>query len=200
MVPERSPQGVGLSRSPYPARRPRVFRICGCRRASTVEADHTVVAAAPNPIAARRVTIITRKPSTAGCRRLEGHGSSAGVGMSEERPLRLRFLLFLALLLVAAGVGRTADAPEPCCYANDRYMGVCRVVPEPGERCLDILNYLNNPGSTGKTYCGATTVRGGWSQVSCSEGTQTTSGGSSDRTRMHTAGEELRQVPRGRPR
>lgn len=120
--------------------------------------------------------------------------------MSEERSLRPRFLLFFTALLVAAAVGRTGDAPEPCCFANDRYMGVCQVVPEQGERCADILDYLNNPSSTGKTYCGSTAIRGGWSQVKCSEGTQKDAGGSSDRTRATAASKQLRSVQPARPR
>jgi hypothetical protein len=93
--------------------------------------------------------------------------------MSDNRRIVVRWLAPGAALLMVAGVGRTADAPKPCCFANDRFAGVCEVVPEQEETCSDVLNYLNNPASTGRTYCGSTTVRGGWSMVKCSEGTPT---------------------------
>ena len=70
-------------------------------------------------------------------------------------------------LLVAAAPTRAADSPKPCCFTNDRYEGTCTVVPGDGETCQSILAYLNNPMSTGKTYCGSTIVRGGWALVSC---------------------------------
>jgi hypothetical protein len=70
-------------------------------------------------------------------------------------------------LLVAAAPTRAADPPKPCCFTNDQYSGTCKLVPGEGETCQSILAYLNNPMSTGKTYCGGTTVRGGWSLVSC---------------------------------
>jgi hypothetical protein len=63
-----------------------------------------------------------------------------------------------------------AGAAEPCCFANDRYQGVCTVVPGDGETCTTVLDYLNNPMSTGRTYCGGTKVRGGWVAVDCSTG------------------------------
>jgi len=56
---------------------------------------------------------------------------------------------------------------EPCCFENPRYSGTCQVTPGEGESCSSILGYLNNPNSVGKSYCGNTKVRGGWSQVSC---------------------------------
>jgi hypothetical protein len=72
----------------------------------------------------------------------------------------------LAVLVPA----RTAGSAEPCCFANDRYQGTCTVVPGEGETCESILSYLNNPMSTGKSYCGGTRVRGGWAQVDCKTG------------------------------
>lgn len=63
---------------------------------------------------------------------------------------------------------------EPCCFENPRYSGTCQVTPGPEESCGDILAYLNNPNSVGKSYCGNTKVRGGWSQVSCDGATATT--------------------------
>jgi hypothetical protein len=61
----------------------------------------------------------------------------------------------------------TSTQQEPCCFENPRYTGTCQVTPGPEETCGDILAYLNNPNSVGKTYCGNTKVRGGWSQVAC---------------------------------
>jgi hypothetical protein len=72
----------------------------------------------------------------------------------------------LAVLVPA----RIAGSAEPCCFSNDRYEGTCTVVPGEGETCGSILGYLNNPMSTGKTYCGNTKVRGGWVQVDCGTG------------------------------
>ncbi len=81
----------------------------------------------------------------------------------------------LACALCLAGVsygavGETitsAVQQEPCCFENPRFSGVCEVNPVPDETCADILAYLNNPNSAGKTYCGNTKVRGGWTQVEC---------------------------------
>jgi hypothetical protein len=41
------------------------------------------------------------------------------------------------------------------------------VEPAKDETCGQILDYLNNPMSQGKTYCNATAIRGGWQSVSC---------------------------------
>jgi hypothetical protein len=58
---------------------------------------------------------------------------------------------------------------DTCCFNNPRYTGTCEVTPGPDETCADILAYLNNQASVGKTYCGNTKVRGGWSQVDCNQ-------------------------------
>lgn len=76
----------------------------------------------------------------------------------------------VAVLLGTASSVRGAAAPRPCCFTNERYAGVCRVVPDKGESCTSILAYLNSPTSTGKTYCDSTNIRGGWSEVSCDPG------------------------------
>ncbi len=73
-------------------------------------------------------------------------------------------------LFVAALPARAADAPKPCCFSNERYSGTCRVVPGNDETCDGILAYLNNPNSTGRTYCGGTNMRGGWIQMDCDTG------------------------------
>jgi hypothetical protein len=72
-------------------------------------------------------------------------------------------LAWLAPILVAGSA-------EPYCFANNRYVGTCKVIPGKGETCQSILAYLNNPMSTGKSYCGRTSVRGGWIQVDCKTG------------------------------
>ena len=72
----------------------------------------------------------------------------------------------LAVLVPA----QSAGTAEPCCFANDRYEGTCKVTPGEGETCQSILAYLNNPMSAGKSYCGGTAVRSGWVQVNCKTG------------------------------
>jgi hypothetical protein len=69
----------------------------------------------------------------------------------------------------------TATQQEPCCFENPRYSGTCQVTPGPEETCGGILAYLNNPNSVGKSYCGNTKIRGGWSSVACGSSTPTTS-------------------------
>jgi hypothetical protein len=66
----------------------------------------------------------------------------------------------------AAGRG-TDDAPEKCCFTNPKYSGTCEVQPAKDESCAQILGYLNNPMSQGKSYCGSTAIRGGWQSVAC---------------------------------
>ena len=68
----------------------------------------------------------------------------------------------------------TVTQQEPCCFENPRFSGTCQVTPGPEESCGDILAYLNNPNSVGKSYCGNTKVRGGWSSVACGSSTSTT--------------------------
>ena len=63
--------------------------------------------------------------------------------------------------------GVTGEAKEPCCFTNPRYTGVCQVMPADDESCGSILAYLNNPNSSGESYCGGTSIRGGWQQASC---------------------------------
>jgi len=78
-----------------------------------------------------------------------------------------------AICLSAVGMAsddaasQTATQEEPCCFENPRFSGTCQVTPGPEESCADILAYLNNPNSVGKSYCGNTKVRGGWTQVDC---------------------------------
>jgi ketosteroid isomerase-like protein len=63
-----------------------------------------------------------------------------------------------------------AQAQDACCFNNFRFAGGCQVRPTGGETCAGILAYLNSFDGVGREYCGNTTVRGGWSQVSCSAG------------------------------
>ncbi len=87
-------------------------------------------------------------------------------------------VLCVAVIAGLVSVAAASDDPGPaateaiaggedCCFTNSRYAGVCRVTPGPEETCPDILAYLNNQASAGKTYCGNTKIRGGWSQVDC---------------------------------
>ena len=67
----------------------------------------------------------------------------------------------------AAQAAQDKGTPVSCCFAHPRYVGVCEVRPSHEETCASILDYLNNPQSQGKAYCGNTSVRGDWAQVSC---------------------------------
>jgi hypothetical protein len=72
------------------------------------------------------------------------------------------------LTILLLGMAPLEDEKDKCCYTNSQgYQGVCVVTPGEGETCESILAYLNNPQSTGKTYCGNTKVRGGWKKVPC---------------------------------
>ena len=88
--------------------------------------------------------------------------------------------LFCALcvsgFVTAAETDETAAATQQgaCCFENPRFSGTCQVTPGPEESCGSILGYLNNPNSVGKSYCGNTKVRGGWSSVSCEGAASTT--------------------------
>jgi hypothetical protein len=61
----------------------------------------------------------------------------------------------------------TPDPSAPCCYTNPSYSGTCEVAPTGDETCASILEYLNHPNSTGKLYCAATEIRGGWKPAAC---------------------------------
>jgi hypothetical protein len=84
--------------------------------------------------------------------------------------------ILTTVILIAAGTLATAAectdttvaiGGDTCCFNNARYTGTCEVTTGPDETCSDVLAYLNNQASVGKTYCGNTKVRGGWSQVAC---------------------------------
>ena len=65
-----------------------------------------------------------------------------------------------------------SEAPAECCFENSRYAGKCVVQPAEEETCASILDYLNNPSSSGKSYCGFTEIRGGWREIACQEETE----------------------------
>ena len=97
----------------------------------------------------------------------------------KKRPLLLLGLgavVSAGLALVALGGVRATAAgdapapPKPCCFTNEQFAGVCRVVPNTGETCDDIQAYLNNPSSSGRTYCDNTNLRSGWQRVDCATG------------------------------
>ena len=69
--------------------------------------------------------------------------------------------------LTVAPYARADDPPAHCCFTNARYVGTCDVEPSAAETCASILEYLNNPQSQGKTYCGSTSVRGDWKAATC---------------------------------
>ena len=78
----------------------------------------------------------------------------------------------VGLVMILAAMATVAAAGDDCCFTNTRYTGVCRVAPGEDESCADILAYLNDANSVGKSYCGNTIIRGGWAQGSCDEGDQ----------------------------
>lgn len=90
---------------------------------------------------------------------------------------RLGHVLLFASVAATLSFGRTKVAErrqsepsrEPCCFNNTAYAGTCKVEPADDETCASILAYLNNPMAEGKSYCGGTTVRKGWTEVSCEE-------------------------------
>ncbi len=67
----------------------------------------------------------------------------------------------------ACATASAAGPRPPCCFENPRYVGTCEVSPSKDETCASILDYLNNPQSTGKSYCNSTAIRGGWKIVPC---------------------------------
>ena len=81
--------------------------------------------------------------------------------------------LSLALLLVLSGsLGGAAQAPGEtytveCVFSNPAYSGRCTVSEEsprsasPKQACGTVLSCLNDARCS-KTYCDATTIRGGW--------------------------------------
>ncbi len=75
-------------------------------------------------------------------------------------------LLGVMLLSMLAAGAEPDDSRKDlqCRFRHRSWTGQCVVVAE-NEQCRDILLYLNDPRSAGKTYCRSTTLRGGWTQV-----------------------------------
>lgn len=85
---------------------------------------------------------------------------------------RLFLLLGLAVVGAVLIIGSThaeVQENEKCCFTHPSYTGTCEVTPGEDESCGNILRYLNTPNSMGKTYCGGSELRGGWSLASCEE-------------------------------
>jgi hypothetical protein len=78
----------------------------------------------------------------------------------------------VAPVLAGTPAVETTIGNDRCCFNNPRFSGTCEVTTGPDESCADVLAYLNNQASVGKTYCGNTKVRGGWAQIEC-EGAST---------------------------
>jgi hypothetical protein len=77
-------------------------------------------------------------------------------------------VLSVVLAITAAAAAATpGKEPSPCCFTHPGYVGVCSVVPAEKESCADILAYLNNFHSVGKTYCNNTRIRTNWTNVPC---------------------------------
>ena len=76
-------------------------------------------------------------------------------------------VVVIAVVVAAGAGGDPAAAGDRCCLTNPRYTGVCEVTLGNEETCAGVLAYLNNPNSTGKAYCGGTSIRGGWKKVAC---------------------------------
>jgi hypothetical protein len=81
-------------------------------------------------------------------------------------------LLLLAISLSGPAAGGTVAPPAlECVFEHPRYVGSCteEVTPQENEThlqaCQAILACLNNPQCV-KSYCQATTLRGGWALVS----------------------------------
>ena len=79
--------------------------------------------------------------------------------------LGLTALVAVTVMVPSRAEGQQAAAK--CCFNNPRFTGTCEVTPSEGESCASILAYLNNQAATGKSYCGNTTIRGGWVKVDC---------------------------------
>ncbi|KAA0251810.1 hypothetical protein FBQ97_13140 [Acidobacteria bacterium ACD] len=95
---------------------------------------------------------------------------------------RIACLLLAALALVLpAAAAPQQGSPEKetytveCTFTNPSYPGPCavsEVVPRsltPEAACGRVLSCLNDARCVTKTYCNATTVRGGWKLVSAAE-------------------------------
>ncbi len=88
--------------------------------------------------------------------------------MGSRRSLKLWKLLRVAPVAVVLLAGLAAEAEaKQCCFTNPGFTGTCQVAITKGEQCSAVLDYLNTPNSTGRSYCNNTEIRGGWSGVAC---------------------------------
>jgi hypothetical protein len=92
--------------------------------------------------------------------------------MTSPIPRLTRTVAAVLLLTASSSSLRSATPaqeklPAKCCFTNPSYSGTCEVQPAKDESCGQILEYLNNPMSQGKGYCGNTGVRSGWKSVAC---------------------------------
>ena len=75
----------------------------------------------------------------------------------------------VVVMVALDAVGATPAAASACCFTNPQFAGGCVVQAGKGETCASIQTYLNDPRSQGKTYCGNTSIKGGWKQVRCTK-------------------------------
>jgi len=89
-----------------------------------------------------------------------------------RRPSARRLaLVALAGIAVIGSTGRgAANEDSDCCFSHPDFPGTCKVTPAQGETCASILEYLNKSGTSGKSYCSNTELRGRWIQVDCAAG------------------------------
>jgi hypothetical protein len=80
-------------------------------------------------------------------------------------------LVTVSLAVVAASAPSVAPATVECAFQHPQYSGTCleRVTPDKDQShlaaCRAVLACLNDTRCV-KTYCQATTIRGGWTLVS----------------------------------
>lgn len=92
-----------------------------------------------------------------------------------RRTIRLAAATLLALVALAVFAIRTRTVSAlprgrsvTCELSNPAYSGWCRVteaIPKggtPAGVCEGVASCLNNPACVVRTYCNATTIRGGW--------------------------------------
>jgi hypothetical protein len=91
--------------------------------------------------------------------------------MTNSSLARVVALVILGSLPVAGSVAQDpTEKQEKCCFTHPQFSGQCSVQPASDETCSSILDYLNRSGTTGKSYCNNSDLRGGWKQVSCEVG------------------------------
>lgn len=81
----------------------------------------------------------------------------------------LLLMLAAAVLYTGSAVGQDDPKPAPCCFNHTGYPNPCKVIPAEDETCDSILEYLNTPGTGGKSYCNGSLLRGDWTAVDCNQ-------------------------------